>query len=396
MKINELKEKRAGLITQSRAILDAADAEGRSILNADEQGKFELLENEIEDLGRAIEQRKNLDNLEAAQASIEVTAEVHNREVTRDSGEYRSAFLKAMAGAGLSPDESRALAIGTNSAGGFLATTTIEQQIVELRQELNWMRQAATTMTVGNQTAFAVESDVGTATYAAENAAIADDDHAFAQTSFFPRRLGRIMKISNQLLRFNGTFSESQLESYISNSFAKQFASIELQKFLVGAGSGSNEPTGIFNSATSGVDAAGTTAFTADEIIDLFYSVAKEYRAAPGAGWIFSPEATKILRKLKDSNNQYLLTPGLGMAPDTLLGKPMYESDYVAAVAADATPVGFGDLSYYYIVDFGGFEFTSLPELYAANDQVGVKGIAYNDGNRMLDAAFKVMTMASS
>ena len=396
MKINELKEKRAGLITQSRAILDAADAEGRSILNADEQGKFELLENEIEDLGRAIEQRKNLDNLEAAQASIEVTAEVHNREVTRDSGEYRSAFLKAMAGAGLSPDESRALSIGTNSAGGFLATTTIEQQIVELRQELNWMRQAATTMTVGNQTAFAVESDVGTATYAAENAAIADDDHAFAQTSFFPRRLGRIMKISNQLLRFNGTFSESQLESYISNSFAKQFASIELQKFLVGAGSGSNEPTGIFNSATSGVDAAGTTAFTADEIIDLFYSVAKEYRAAPGAGWIFSPEATKILRKLKDSNNQYLLTPGLGMAPDTLLGKPMYESDYVAAVAADATPVGFGDLSYYYIVDFGGFEFTSLPELYAANDQVGVKGIAYNDGNRMLDAAFKVMTMASS
>ena len=396
MKINELKEQRAGLIAKSRAILEGADQEGRSILNSDEQTKFELLENEIEELGRSIEQRQSLDKLEAAQAAVEVTAEVHNREVTRDSGEYRSAFLKAMAGSNLSADESRALSIGTNSAGGFLATTTIEQQIVELRQELNWMRQAATTMTVGNQTAFAIESDVGAATYKAENSSIDDDDHAFAQTSFFPRRLGRIMKISNQLLRFNGTFSEGQLESYISNSFAKQFASIELQKFLVGAGSGSNEPTGIFNSATSGVDAAGTTTFTADEIIDLFYSVAKEYRAAPGAGWIFSPEATKILRKLQDSNGQYLLTPGLGAAPDTLLGKPMYESDYVAAVAADATPVGFGDLSYYYIVDFGGFEFTSLPELYAASDQVGVKGIAYNDGNRMLDAAFKVMTMASS
>ena len=396
MKINELKEQRAGLIAKSRAILEGADQEGRSILNSDEQTKFELLENEIEELGRSIEQRQSLDKLEAAQAAVEVTAEVHNREVTRDSGEYRSAFLKAMAGSNLSADESRALSIGTNSAGGFLATTTIEQQIVELRQELNWMRQAATTMTVGNQTAFAIESDVGAATYKAENSSIDDDDHAFAQTSFFPRRLGRIMKISNQLLRFNGTFSEGQLESYISDSFAKQFASVELQKFLVGVGSGSNEPTGIFNSATSGVDAAGTTTFTADEIIDLFYSVAKEYRAAPGAGWIFSPEATKILRKLQDSNGQYLLTPGLGAAPDTLLGKPMYESDYVAAVAADATPVGFGDLSYYYIVDFGGFEFTSLPELYAASDQVGVKGIAYNDGNRMLDAAFKVMTMASS
>ncbi len=107
-----------------------------------------------------------------------------------------------------------------------------------------------------------------------------------------------------------------------------------------------------------------------------------------------SPEATQILRKLKDSNNQYLLTPGLGEAPDTLLGKPMYESDFVAAVATGTTPVGFGDLSYYYIVDFGGFEFTSLPELYSASDQVGVKGIAYNDGNRMLNDAFKVLTMA--
>lgn len=394
MKINELKEKRAGLIANSRAILDGADQEGRSVLNADEQVKFEALETEIEQLGRSIEQRQGLDKMEAAQAAVEVTAEVHNREVTRDSGEYRNAFLKAMAGGTLSGDESRALEIGTGSAGGFLATTTIEQQIVEMRQELNWMRQAATTMTVGNQTAFAVESDVGAATYKAENSAIVDDDHAFSQTSFFPRRLGRIMKISNQLLRFNGTFSEGQLESYISNSFAKQFASVELQKFLVGAGSGSNEPTGIFNSATNGKTAAGADTFTADELIDLFYSVAKEYRSAPGAGWIFSPEATKILRQLKDGNNQYLLTPGLGVAPDTLLGKPMYESDYVAAVATTTTPVGFGDLSYYYIVDFGGFEFTALPELYAASDQVGVKGIAYNDGNRMLDAAFKVLTMA--
>lgn len=394
MKINELKEKRAGLITQSRAILDAADAEGRSVLNADEQGKFELLENEIEELGRSIEQRQNLDKMEAAQASVQVTAEVHNREVTRDSGEYRSAFLKAMGGHRLDADEVRALSIGTNSAGGFLATTTIEQQIVEIRQEMNWMRDAATVMSVGNQTAFAVESDVGTAVYAAENVAITEDDHVWAQTSFFPRRLGRIMKLSNQLLRFNGTFSEAQLESYIAGSFAKQFASVELQKFLVGAGSGSNEPKGIFDGATSGVDAAAQATFTADEIIDLFYSIAKEYRSAPSAGWIFSPEATQILRKLKDSDGRYLLTPGLGEAPDTLLGKPMYESDFVAAVATGTTPVGFGDLSYYYIVDFGGFEFTSLPELYAANDQVGVKGICYNDGNRMLDAAFKVLTMA--
>ena len=169
-------------------------------------------------------------------------------------------------------------------------------------------------MSVSNQTAFAVESDVGTAAYEAENATVNDDDHAFAQVSFFPNRLGRIMKLSRQLMRFGGTLSEAQLSSYVSSSFAKVFAAEELEQMLVGSGS-ANNPTGIMNVASSQeavTTATGNVAtYTADNQIDLFYSLPMQYRSAPKAAWIFSPEALKILRQLKDSDGRYLISaPG--------------------------------------------------------------------------------------
>ena len=65
-------------------------------------------------------------------------------------------------------------------------------------------------------------------------------------------------------------------------------------------------------------------------------------------------------------------------------------------MAATKKPILFGDTSYYQIVDFGGFEFTRLDELFAANGQVGVRGIAFNDGELLNTAACKVITLAAS
>ena len=46
--------------------------------------------------------------------------------------------------------------------------------------------------------------------------------------------------------------------------------------------------------------------------------------------------------------------------------------------------------------DFGGFEFTRLDELFAATGQVGVRGIAFNDGELLNTAACKVIKLAAS
>ena len=396
MKIYDLKEKRASLIMEQRSILDAAQNDGSANLNADQTEKFEKIEAEI----RGLEERISLEERTAAReadlASVNLTPKVEERVLTVDSEEYRNAFHKNLCGERLSEAETRALSIGTGSAGGNLATTQVSQRIIQLREEQNFMRRISTVIPVNQKTAFATESSIGTASYGAEGSAIDESDHSFGQVNNDPHRLGRIMKVSEELLRYNGTFTAEQLENYISTSFARAFATTELAKFL--GGNNSNQPRGIFDNAATGVTAASATAVTGDEIIDLFYSVAEPYRNAPDANWLISTEAATAIRKLKNPVDtsgalNYLWTPGLGAAPDTILGKPVYESDNIDALTTGLKPILFGDTSYYQIVDFGGFEFTRLDELYAASGQVGIRGLAWNDGELTQTTACKVLVM---
>ena len=396
MKIHELKEKRAALIMEQRSILDAAQNDGSANLNADQTEKFEKIEAEIRGLETRIELEERTASREAEMANVDLTPEVEDRAITIDSEEYRDAFLKNVCGERLSDRELRALSIGSAGAGGNLATTQVSQQISQLREEANFMRQIGTVVEVSQKTAFATESSIGSAAYGAEGGSISESDHSFGQVTFNPVRLARIMKVSEELLNYTGTFSAAQLEAYIASSFARSFATAELTGFLVG--DNSNAPRGIFDNATSGVTAASATAVTGDELIDLFYSVAVQYRSAPTANWIISPEAAKAIRQLKNpvtssGSLNYLWTPGLGAAPDPLLGKPVYESDNVDPMTTGKKPILFGDTSYYQIVDFGGFEFTRLDELFAASGQVGVRGMAFNDGELLNTAACKVITL---
>ena len=399
MNINTLKEKRAALIAKQREILDAnKDA---SALSADQMESFEGMESEVRSIESRIKLEEQTAQREAEMADVVLKTEEaeHRGEITTESEEYRTAWMKRLCGEPMNAAEKRALSIGSAGAGGNLATTAVSQQISQLREEANFMRQIGTVTQVSQKTAFATESSIGSAAYGAEGASISESDHSFGQVTMNPVRLGRIMKVSEELLNYTGTFSAAQLEAYIASSFARSFATAELAAFLTG--DDSNAPRGIFDNAASGVTAASTTAVTGDEIIDLFYSVAVDYRMAPTANWIVSPEAAKAIRQLKNpvtssGSLNYLWSPGLGAAPDTILGKPVYESDNVDAMTAGKKPILFGDTSYYQIVDFGGFEFSRLDELYAANGQVGVRGIAFNDGELLNTAACKVITLASS
>ncbi len=98
-------------------------------------------------------------------------------------------------------------------------------------------------------------------------------------------------------------------------------ATREEEAFLTGDGSG--KPTGIFNATGGGqlgVTAGSATAITADELIDLFYSLNSAYRK--NAVWLLNDSTMKNIRKLKDSNGQYLWQPALHEGGfDTLLGK---------------------------------------------------------------------------
>ena len=134
---------------------------------------------------------------------------------------------------------------------------------------------------------------------------------------------------------------------------------------------------------------------TADEIIDLFYSLKAPYRK--NAVWILNDATIKAIRKLKDNNGNYLWQPSLTAGtPDTILGRPVYTSSYVPTIAAGAKTIAFGDFSYYWIADRAGRNFKKLTELYAANDQTGFVATQRVDGKLILPEAIKVLKMKAT
>ena len=104
----------------------------------------------------------------------------------------------------------------------------------------------------------------------------------------------------------------------------------------------------------------------------------------------------QAIRKLKDKNDNYLWQPALTAGtPDTILGRPVYTSSYVPAIAAGAKTIAFGDFSYYWIADRQGRSFKRLNELYATTGQVGFLASKRVDGKLVLPEAIKVLQQKS-
>jgi HK97 family phage major capsid protein len=143
------------------------------------------------------------------------------------------------------------------------------------------------------------------------------------------------------------------------------------------------------------VTAAATTAITADEIINLIYSLKRPYRK--NAVFLMNDATIAIVRKLKDNNGVYLWQPALTAGePDRLLGYPVYTSQYMPTVAAGSKSIVFGDLSYYDIGDRGTRSFAELRELFAGNGMIGFVAKERVDGKLVLPEAVKVLKQKSA
>jgi len=154
-------------------------------------------------------------------------------------------------------------------------------------------------------------------------------------------------------------------------------------------GTGSSQPQGVVTGSTKGVDFASASAITADEVIDLYHALGFQYRGRPQTRWMARDATIKAIRKLKDSDNQYLWQPGLQAGqPDQLLGVPVVTNPNVAAIAASAKTLLIGDFSYFWIFLREGMTVKRLEELYAASGQIGFRAYERWDSHVMLATAF--------
>ena len=398
MTILELREKRAKAWEAAKAFLDSHRKEN-GVLSAEDDAAYTKMEQEITDLGKEIARLERQEALDAelnrpvnkpltGKPGGRADADDGEDKTGRASDDYRKNFWNAMRSKVPMPAVTNALQIGTDSEGGYLVPDEYERTLVEALEEENIFRQMAKVIkTSSGDRKIPVVASKGTASWIDEEGAYPESDDSFGQVSIGAYKLGTMIKVSEELLND----SVFDLQSYISREFARRIGAKEEEAFFTGDGKG--KPLGVLaatGGAETGVTAASATAVTADELMDLYYSLKSPYRKK--SVWVLNDSTIKAIRKLKDNNGQYLWQPSLTAgAPDMILGRPIKTSAYMPAIAAGAKTIAFGDFSYYWIADRQGRSFKRLNELFAATGQVGFLASQRVDGKMILAEAVKVL-----
>lgn len=380
-KIDELKQDLTSLKDEVRSLMDENKVE-------EADAKME----EVRSLNKQIAIQEELDKEEERDLETKIEkkevkkVEKENREKDTEA-EYRNAFYKFIRNKKLDDQEERALSAGTGSTGGFTVPKSFKAKLIDKLEELNIMRKLATVIETDSDTDLPVVVTHGSAAWTAENGAYNESEDTFGQITIKAYKLTRIIKVSEELLQD----SAFDLEDYLVNEFARSISKAEEAAFV--NGDGVNKPTGVLVDATVGVTAASSSAVTAEEIIDLYYALPRAYRE--NAVFMANDSTVKAIRKLKDSNGDFLWTKGLNGEPDMLLGKPIYTSEFAPQFAVDAKVMAFGDFSYYQIADRKSRVFQRLNEKYADVGQVGFRGYERVDGVLTLAEAVQTLQMAA-
>ncbi|GAA2351742.1 phage major capsid protein [Streptomyces carpaticus] len=381
--ITRLKERRASLWDQAKALLDTAEGEKRD-LSAEETKQWDALNADIDAIDkRATELHEAEQRRAAADAAFDaLLGKPTDRTVPEPeglavqfrrlaAGEIRSVEVAPPPGA-----EARAQTKGTATAGGNTVPTSFYGRLVEHLVEVSGVMTAGPTVlntSSGETLEIPITTDHGGAALVPEAGTIPEDDAAFGKRTLGAYKYGRLLKITRELLSDSGV----DIEGYLARAAGRSLG-LALGAHLI-TGTGTNQPLGIAPTATAGVTGAGATP-TADELIDLFYSVIAPYRASSSCGWLLADTSIAAIRKLKDSQGQYLWQPSITVgAPDTILGKAVHSDPFVPAAAGGAKSVLFGDFTAYWVRMVGALRFERSDEHAFNQDMVTFRALLRAD-----------------
>ena len=392
MTIMELREKRNKAWEAAKAFVETKrDKDG--LLSAEDAASYAEMEQKIKDYGAEIERMEQMAAMDAQLSkptSAPLTAKPLNGNKPksgRASDEYKAAMLNALRTN--FRQISDVLSEGVDANGGYLVPEEYDSRLIDTLTEENIMRKLGHTITTSGEHKINIAATKPAAAWIDEGGALSFGDATFAQINLDAHKLHVAVKVTEELL-YDNAFG---LESYIIEQFGKALSNAEEDAFLNGDRVG--KPLGLFSDkggAEVAVTAASATAITADEIINLVYSLKRPYRK--NAKFIMNDQTIAALRKLKDNNGAYLWQPSLQAGEvDRLFGYEVYTSPYVPIIAAGKPVIAFGDFSYYNIGDRGTRSFAELKELYAGNGMVGFVAKERVDGKLILPEAVQILKM---
>lgn len=373
---------------EAKSILDKAGSENRDLTAEEEQSYARI----NEDLSKRAEIISSLQADEAREARL--------LEATRGFGDSLRSEEKTLH----IPNDAetiRALANGdlrsftfeqrdvVKTSTGAPVPTSFYDQIVEHMVVAGPMLETSTMLRTAGGEALQIPrtNAYSTSTLTAEGSAISESDPTFqAFVTLNAYKYGFLVQVSREMLDDSGVDILGFLAREAGTSIG-----VAVNTALT-TGTDTTQPNGIATAAGSGIT-GGTGvagAFTADNLIDLSYSVNSAYRRMPGTGWQMAGPTIAAVRKLKDTYGQYLFQPSLQAGqPDQLLGYAIYENPDLAAVGTAAKSVLFGHLPSYYVRMAGGIRFDRSDDYAFANDLVTFRATVRIDGDLPQNSSIK-------
>ena len=398
MTITELRDKRNKAWEAAKAFVETKrDADG--LMTAEDAATSAQMEQTVQDYSTEIdrmERQEAMDRQLNAPTSTPITGKPATAKVETKSGRaadtYKASFWNQMRNK-TSVEVRNALSVGVDADGGYLVPDTYEKTLIQALNDTMVVRKLAHTfVTACGVHKIPVVTSHGTANWVEESGEIPETTETFGQQHIGAHKLTALIKISEELLND----SAFDLEEYFQKEFTKRILNAEEVAFITGDGNG--KPTGLLDADTGaevGVTTESATEITADDVINLYYSLRAPYRSK--AVWLLNDSTVNALRLLKDKNGQYLWQSSLKEGtPDMLMGRPVYTSTAFPSIGAGQKAIAFGDLSYYWIGDREGITFRRLNELYAAKGQVGFLATKRVDAKLILPEAVKVLQMKTA
>lgn len=373
--LHKLIETRANVWEQIKAHLDTAEAEGRSdTVEADQT--YIRMHTDIAELDKRINASVELEK--ANSAADEIRAR-YAPQVEAPATQNDADVLRRMVAGEVRGFEFRDLSKLSAGAGANTVPTSFLGQLQAHMIDVSAIRQTnVTVITTDSGEALQVPKTTAhsSAALIAEAGSITESDPAFGMVTLDAFKYALAIQVSSELETDTGV----DLSAYLAMQAGRALGNASGAHFVTGTGSA--QPNGVVTASTLGVTGSASVAgaFTADNLIDLYYSVIASYRRQ--GSWLLSDAGIKAARKLKDGDLNYIWAPGLTAGePSTLLGRPVVTDPNVAAPALSAKSVVFGDMSAYMIRDVRGVRVERSADFAFGNDLVTWRFILRTDGD---------------
>jgi len=277
--------------------------------------------------------------------------EVKLSRVPRDKGELpqteaMKAFSEYLRKGVITPEALKVLAVADDTQAGYLAPVEYANEIIRGIVEFSPIRTIARVRpTTRSSVQFPVRTGVFAARWVAELGQRSETTGLrFGLEEIPTHELYALVDVSLQMLED----SAFNLEQEIQADFAEQFGVAEGAAFVSGNAVG--KPEGFLTNPNVGVTNSGhASQITADGVISLYFDLKEDY--ARNGVWVLNRGTLKAIRQLKDAQGNYLWQPGLaGGVPATILDRPYVVAPDMPDIAANSTPLAFGDFRRGYLI----------------------------------------------